>query len=124
VSLPHTRRKCSAHNRHSKLPCQNPAIRGGTVCRMHGGSAPHVKENARERLAALVDPAITRMGSLIGHKQPGVALMAAKDILDRTGYKAVEVIKSESQMLVRVEYETVPELSAARVIDVPANGQH
>jgi hypothetical protein len=120
VSLPHTRRKCSAHNRHSKLPCQNPAIRGGTVCRMHGGSAPHVKENARERLAALVDPAITRMGTLIGHKQPGIGLAAAKDILDRNGFKPTEKVQNETQMTIVVEYQGAPAQPRLN----GTNGQH
>ncbi|MEX5636994.1 hypothetical protein [Parafrankia sp. FMc2] len=32
-------------------PCRNPPVRGGTVCRMHGGSAPTVKAKAAERTA-------------------------------------------------------------------------
>jgi hypothetical protein len=75
---------------------------------MHGGGAPHVKESARARLAALVDPAITRMGTLISHKQPAIGLAASKDILDRAGYKAVDRVQSETQMTVVVEYEQPP----------------
>lgn len=38
------------------VPCKNPAILGGLVCRNHGGSAPQVKRAAQERLADLIDP--------------------------------------------------------------------
>jgi hypothetical protein len=39
-------------------PCGAKAIRGGTVCRMHGGGAPQVKAAAAARLRAVVDPAL------------------------------------------------------------------
>ncbi|MFC8517493.1 hypothetical protein [Streptomyces sp. NPDC057257] len=32
-------------------PCKNSPIKGGTVCKFHGGSAPQVQAAARERLA-------------------------------------------------------------------------
>lgn len=60
---------------------------------MHGGKAPQVQQSARERLAALVDPAITTMGVLVRQrKQTGVAFRAARDILDRGGLKAPEKV--------------------------------
>src|SRR5690625_4140247 len=42
--------KCSAKNRAGK-PCGNWAIKGGTVCRSHGGAAPAVKAAAARRRA-------------------------------------------------------------------------
>ncbi len=51
---------------------------------MHGGAAPQVQQRARERLAALVEPAIVRLGQLLRDKRDKkVALGAARDILDR-----------------------------------------
>lgn len=44
-------RRCSAH-RKSGQPCRNWAIRGGFVCRMHGGAAPQVRAKAKMRLEA------------------------------------------------------------------------
>jgi len=41
--------RCTAH-RTDGTPCGAWAIRGGYVCRMHGGSAPQVKAAARRRL--------------------------------------------------------------------------
>jgi hypothetical protein len=38
------------------------AIRGGTVCRRHGGSAPQVRAAANRRLAAMALPAVGRLG--------------------------------------------------------------
>jgi hypothetical protein len=38
-------------------PCGSKAIRGGNVCRMHGGRSTQVKAAAQARLRAMVDPA-------------------------------------------------------------------
>lgn len=40
--------KCTATNRRGE-PCQNRAITGGTVCRVHGGSSPKVRALAAVR---------------------------------------------------------------------------
>lgn len=48
----HTPVRCTAHHRRDpKQPCNNYAVRGATVCRMHGGSVPGVRRKAAERLA-------------------------------------------------------------------------
>ena len=52
------RRLCSAHTK-AGTECRAPAIAGGLVCRMHGGSAPQVKDKARGVvLADLINPAL------------------------------------------------------------------
>lgn len=33
-------RRCTAHSKRTGAPCQQPAMHGGTVCRMHGGRSP------------------------------------------------------------------------------------
>ena len=43
-------RRCVAHKKRNGEQCRNWAIRGGTVCRYHGGSAPNVKRAAAQRL--------------------------------------------------------------------------
>src|ERR1700744_1118683 len=53
------RQQCEAHRRDGAR-CSAPAIQGGTVCRVHGGSAPQVKRAARrvwllEQYAAAVE---------------------------------------------------------------------
>jgi hypothetical protein len=42
-------RRCKAHRRDGR-PCRCWAIRGGFVCRVHGGAAPQVRAKARARL--------------------------------------------------------------------------
>lgn len=43
--------RCAGHNRTGK-PCRLYPIRGGTVCRSHGGAAPQTRAAANRRLAA------------------------------------------------------------------------
>ena len=51
---------CSAQAKSTGKKCTRPAIKGGKVCRYHGGSAPQVKRKADERIAEyvakMVDP--------------------------------------------------------------------
>ena len=78
--------RCSAHSKQTHLPCRQPAIPGGTVCRYHGGAAPQVKLKAEERLKLLIDPAISRLAQLVDQTEfPSVAIAAVKDVLDRNG---------------------------------------
>lgn len=79
--------RCKAVSKARGEQCKRMAIPGGTVCRYHGGAAPQVQQKAKERLAALVDPSITRLAKLIKAKNEKVALGAVKDVLDRNGFK-------------------------------------
>jgi hypothetical protein len=83
--------KCKAQTK-SGRPCSKDAIDGGTVCYFHGGNAPQVIAAARRRLATMMFPALAVVEkSLKKHKSnPGVALRAAMDVLDRNGFKAPE----------------------------------
>lgn len=71
---------------------------------MHGGAAPQVKEAARLRILELVNPALATLGRALRQKgKPDAqAIAAAKDILDRAGFKPVErqahLIKSPKDM--------------------------
>ena len=84
--------QCKATSKQSKKRCRRRAIKGGTVCRMHGGGAPQVEKKAQERFNDLVDPAINLLAAVINNdKMPAASrVAAAKDILDRAGYKPVE----------------------------------
>lgn len=77
-------RICSA-KRSNGTPCKSAAIRGGTVCRVHGGSAPQVRRKAEERLKALVDPAIVALQEILKDKAHPQRLAAAKEVLSRDG---------------------------------------
>ncbi len=43
-------RACGARRKYDGGPCQQPAIRGSTRCRMHGGGAPQVRKAAAQRV--------------------------------------------------------------------------
>ena len=43
-------RRCAARRQRDGKPCGRFAIRGGTVCRLHGGATKHVQRKAQERL--------------------------------------------------------------------------
>lgn len=104
---PDPMQRCGKHTR-SGRDCHNWAIRGGTVCRMHGGAAPQVKAKAEDRLRAMVTPALDRLEKLIEDESPSVALSAVKDVLDRAGYGAkqrLEVYHQVRQEAERLAYE-------------------
>lgn len=74
--------RCTAH-RSDGTPCQAPAIRGGTVCQAHGGSAPAVRRRAEIRRMVQdwrldtpeVDPGdqLARMIAVTAHRQATAA---------------------------------------------------
>lgn len=77
---------CSAHRQDGE-PCQAKAIRGGTVCRVHGGSAPQVRAAAMRRLLAAVDPAAGELVRLALHGQnEATRLNAIKELFARAGF--------------------------------------
>ena len=90
--------QCKAKSKGSGKRCKKNAIKGGAVCRSHGGAAPQVKLKAQERLAILVDPAIDRLKEVIekGENIPA-AVTAARDILDRTGFKATDKLEVKTE---------------------------
>jgi hypothetical protein len=93
---------CTA-KRSNGTPCKGQAISGSNVCRVHGGSAPQVKRRAEERLAALVDPAIAALSKLVRSKGlTNVKLQAARDILDRTGFKPKDTLVIEGDIVSRL----------------------
>lgn len=85
------------------------AIKGGTVCIMHGGAAPQTRAKALERLQAMVPKAISSIESLIEDADSdGVRLAASRDVLDRTGYKPADVVE-------QINREGAPEWDLSRL---------
>jgi hypothetical protein len=85
--------RCTATGKRNGQPCKNPAIAGGTVCRMHGGSAPHVKAKAQERLLAMQPKAFGTLDRLLDRDEfPTVQMAAVRDVLDRTMGKPTESV--------------------------------
>lgn len=77
-------RRCTARNRRGQQ-CGRYPIPGGNVCVMHGGGAPQVQARAKQRLAAMIDPALATVRKSLKAKSERVALSAAQDVLDRNG---------------------------------------
>lgn len=71
--------------------CKAQAIKGGRVCRTHGGAAPQVRQAARERLLSLVDPALgvlaraVRKRSAKAWEPSATELRAVSEVLTRAG---------------------------------------
>lgn len=101
------RRRCTAHRSDGKR-CNAYAIRGGTICRVHGGSAPQVRAKARERLLGAVDEILGELLRLAkAAESESVRVAAIKDILDRAGFKPSERIEIS---MIRGEVERLAEL--------------
>ena len=78
--------KCTAH-RQDGNPCTAYAIKGGSVCRVHGGSAPQVRAAALRRLLEAVDPAAGELIRIGLHaKQEAVRVQAIKELFARAGF--------------------------------------
>lgn len=92
--------QCTAKSKRTAQQCRQPAILRGTVCKMHGGSAPQIRAAAQARLLAMVDPALGKLAKLIQSKADPVALGAVKDILDRAGLKAIERVEIDANVVV------------------------
>lgn len=83
--------KCVGHSSQTGKPCQKYPIRGGTVCRKHGGAAPQVQAKAKERLAALAPKAIQVMDQLLGREEfPTVQFQASRFVIEQEVGKPVE----------------------------------
>ena len=106
-TMPRSQR-CKAHNRRG-TPCQRWAIAGGVVCPTHGGSTTHIREAAQRRLEALILPAIATLRRLVESSDTdGVSLAAAKDILDRCGFKPTDKLEQVTAIQIHVSYEDHP----------------
>lgn len=90
-------RRCTATAHRTGERCKAPAIRGGSVCRVHGGSAPAVRKAAKERLLELVDPALVALHKVLADNgtDDTVKVRAALGILDRTGFRPGLVVAVE-----------------------------
>ncbi len=75
------RRRCKAHSCRTKQPCKNWAIIGGTVCRVHGGSAPQVRRRAQLRFAEARDASLEKYMLQLKRDEvpPATTMAAARD---------------------------------------------
>ena len=92
-------RLCIGHNRPGQL-CRKYAMKGGNVCRNHGGASPQALakaaaavELAELRLRNLAPRAVAELESLVtGAESEQVRLQAANSLVDRSVGRAAERI--------------------------------
>jgi hypothetical protein len=99
------RRQCTAKSTTSGERCGKAAIKGGTVCATHGGSAPQVRRKAALRLLELVDPAIAVLAREMATADKSADRQrAANSVLDRAGVpRTATVVDGESAKSLLVE---------------------
>lgn len=72
---------CGARRKGDGQPCRQPAMRGSTRCRMHGGSAPQVRKASQRR----INEAYTlKSARRYGRPRPVTAADALEEELHRT----------------------------------------
>lgn len=95
--------RCSARRRDGER-CTQPAMRGSTVCRMHGGAAPQVRRAAQFRLWELVNPAIAVLAREMTNPdaRPAERIRAAEAVLDRAGLpRQIDVSPTDARDLAK-----------------------
>lgn len=122
--------RCVAHKKDGER-CKKSAIKGGKVCRSHGGAAPQVQRSARERFNDLVDPMINIAHRLVedaanGKLSASEQLQLAKFIADRTGFIPGKVVSVDGpaswELTLQQIITTVPEDLAEQIEAAKANG--
>ncbi|KYH43246.1 hypothetical protein [Branchiibius sp. NY16-3462-2] len=85
--------RCHAKSRRSGNQCKHLAMKGGVVCRTHGGAAPQVKAKAAERLIMAADDAVSRL--LQWMRDDSIPIQErrkiAESVLDRAGLGGAKV---------------------------------
>jgi len=79
--------QCTAQSKQTGEQCRRAPIAGGTVCVVHGGSAPAAKMAAQRRLIGMIDPAMTALLRAIEESNEWPTIVrAALGVLDRAGF--------------------------------------
>ena len=79
-------RRCRGHSTRTGLRCKQQAMMGTTVCRFHGGSAPHVQRAAKVRLDMAADRMAANLLGLAEYSgNDAIRLGATNSALDRAG---------------------------------------
>jgi hypothetical protein len=90
--------QCSAKSKQSGERCRSTAIAGGTVCVVHGGSAPAAKMAAQRRLIGMIDPAMAALLRAIQEcDEWPTKVRAAIAVLDRAGFGPTSSLRLDDQ---------------------------
>jgi len=71
---------------------------------MHGGESPQALKKAEERMRALVHPAVSSLARQIDADE----FNAVRYVLDWAGFKAVEQMRTDSEIVITVKREEQP----------------
>ena len=90
--------QCSAKSKQSGERCRSTAIAGGSVCVVHGGSAPAAKMAAQRRLIGMIDPAMAALLRAIEEcDEWPTKVRAAIAVLDRAGFGPTSSLHLDEQ---------------------------
>ena len=90
--------QCSAKSKTTGDRCRQTAIAGGTVCVVHGGSAPAAKMAAQRRLIGMIDPAMEALLRAIEEcDEWPTKVRAAIAVLDRAGFGPTASLRLDEQ---------------------------
>ena len=99
--------RCTAKSKQSGERCKREAGAGKSVCYIHGGEAPQVKEAAMRRLRDAADPVAGELVKMaMSGKVDNIKLGAAKDLLDRAGVgeaKRIEVDITDEMLRAEID---------------------
>jgi hypothetical protein len=90
-----TRRLCNATNRNG-APCGRTPLIGGVRCQFHGGASPVAEQARRERLLAMVDPALDRLLRMFESAPPCETCGRSDADRDPTVLKAIQLVLDRS----------------------------
>ena len=87
-------RRCTAKvSDGSGRRCKKVAMLGQKVCRSHGGASPQAQRSARDRLNALVEPAIAGLSKALKSGDVNALIRASVAVLDRCGFHPSQAIE-------------------------------
>jgi hypothetical protein len=89
---------CTATSKQSGERCRRAPIAGGTVCVVHGGSAPAAKMAAQRRLIGMIDPAMNALLRAVEEcDEWPTKVRAAIAVLDRAGFGPTASLRVDDQ---------------------------
>ena len=90
--------QCTARAKQTGEQCKRAPIAGGTVCVVHGGSAPAAKLAAQRRLISMIDPAMTALLRAVEEcEEWPTKVRAAIAVLDRAGFGPTASLRVDDQ---------------------------
>ena len=104
--------RCHARSKTTGQQCRQAVVPGATVCHYHGGAAPQVKDAARERLCAMIHPALQAWAELLEQKEfPTVRFSTAREIVNHEFGKPAEAVTVEHSGDVTFRWKNADERS-------------